>query len=128
MDHSQPVLEARELVKRYSAVTAVQDVGFSIGPGQILGVLGPNGAGKSTIVKMVTGLLDPTRGAVLFHGEKIAGQLGRYKRSMGYVPEAPDLYGFLTGWEYLDLVATLRGLDRRRFREKASAMLQGLTL
>ena len=128
MEHLQPVLEARGLAKRYSAVMAVQDVGFAILPGQILGVLGPNGAGKSTIVKMITGLVDPTRGAVLFHGEKINGQLGRYKQSLGYVPEAPDLYGFLTGWEYLDLVATLRGLSRRRFREKASAMLQGLTL
>jgi ABC-2 type transport system ATP-binding protein len=128
MEHLQPVLEARGLAKRYSAVTAVQDVGFSILPGQILGVLGPNGAGKSTIVKMITGLLEPTRGAVLFHGRRIGEQLARYKQRLGYVPEAPDLYGFLTGWEYLDLVATLRGLGRRRFREKASAMLRDLTL
>jgi ABC-2 type transport system ATP-binding protein len=123
-----PVLEARELSKRYSAVMAVRDVSFSICPGQILGVLGPNGAGKSTIVKMVTGLLEPSRGRVLFHGERIGGDLSAFKRSLGYVPEQPDLYGFLTGWEYLDLVATLRGLPRRTFREKASAMLNGFTL
>ena len=128
MEHAQPVLEARELTKRYSALTAVRDVSFSIRPGEILGVLGPNGAGKSTIVKMITGLLDPTRGAVLFHGERIDGQLARYKQSLGYVPEAPELYGFLTGWEYLDLVATLRGMDRRRFRDKASTLLKALTL
>ena len=73
---------------------------------------------------MITGLLDPTRGAVLFRGERIDADLTRFKQSLGYVPEQPDLYGFLTGWEYLELVATLRGLDRRRFREKASAMLQ----
>ena len=54
-----------------------------------------------------------------------AEQLARYKQSLGYVPESPDLYGFLTGWEYLDLVATLRGLDRRRFREKASGNAAG---
>ena len=51
-----------------------------------------------------------------------------YKRSLGYVPEQPELYGFLTGWEYLEMVATLRGMERRRFRKKASAMLEGLTL
>ena len=102
MMHSEspPVLEARGLAKRYGAVLAVRDIGFSIRAGQILGVLGPNGAGKSTIVKMVTGLLDPTRGAVLFHGERIDGsQLSAFKHRLGYVPEQPDLYGFLTGWE-----------------------------
>jgi ABC-2 type transport system ATP-binding protein len=127
-DDPPPVLEARGLRKRYSAVTAVRDIGFSIRTGQILGVLGPNGSGKSTIVKMVTGMLDPTRGAVLFHGERIEHQLTGFKRRLGYVPEQPDLYGFLTGWEYLDLVATLRGVGRRRFREKAAAMLEGFSL
>jgi len=123
-----PILEARALDKRYGAVPAVRGVSFSIRPGEILGMLGPNGSGKSTIVKMITGLLDPTRGAVLFEGEPIRDDLAAYKRRVGYVPETPDLYGFLTGWEYLDLVATLRGLPPARFREKASAMLQGLTL
>ena len=123
-----PVLEVRALEKKYGAVPAVRGVSLSIRPGEILGVLGPNGAGKSTIVKMVTGLLDPTRGAVLFEGEPIAGDLAHYKRRMGYVPEQPDLYGFLTGWEYLDLVATMRGIPAPRFREKASAMLQGFRL
>jgi len=128
MSHPTVVLEAQELTKRYSAVMAVRDISFTIRRGEILGMLGPNGAGKSTIVKMITGLLEPTRGAVLFHGERIGRELSAFKRRMGYVPEQPDLYGFLTGWEYLDLVATLRGLERRRFREKASAMLEGLTL
>ena len=122
------VLEARELVKRYGAFTAVREVSFRIGPGEILGVLGPNGSGKSTIVKMVTGLLEPSRGAVLFKGGRIGQELAAYKRSLGYVPEQPDLYTFLTGWEYLDLVATLRGLEPRRFREKARAMLEGFML
>ena len=107
--HSPPVLEVRDLAKRYGAIMAVREIGFSISAGEILGVLGPNGAGKSTIVKMITGMVEPTHGAVLFHGERIdGGQLSAYKRRMGYVPEQPDLYGFLTGWEYLDLVATLR--------------------
>jgi ABC-2 type transport system ATP-binding protein len=123
-----PVLEARGLTKRYSAFTAVREIGFAIRPGEILGVLGPNGAGKSTIVKMITGLVEPTRGAVFFEGCRIGDEPGNFKSRLGYVPEQPDLYGFLTGWEYLDLVATLRGLNPRRFREKARAMLEGFTL
>jgi ABC-2 type transport system ATP-binding protein len=120
----EPILEARALAKQYSASTAVRDVSFSISASQVLGLLGPNGAGKSTVVKMVTGLLEPSHGSVLFRGKPIQGDLSEFKRSLGYVPEQPELYGFLTGWEYLDMVATLRRLDRRLFRDKASAMLQ----
>lgn len=123
-----PVLEVRDLAKRYGASLAVRGVSFAIRPGEILGVLGPNGAGKSTIVKMVTGLIEPTHGAVFFQGEPAAGRLTEYKRRLGYVPEQPDLYGFLTGWEYLELVATLRSIERGRFRQKAEAMLEGLSL
>jgi ABC-2 type transport system ATP-binding protein len=123
-----PVLEAREIAKRYGAVTAVREISFAIRPGEILGVLGPNGSGKSTIVKMVTGILEPTRGQVWFQGRRIDQEMSAFKRSLGYVPEQPDLYAFLSGWEYLNLVATLRGLDARTFREKASAMLEGFTL
>ena len=126
--YEPPILEARSLAKRYGGFTAVRDISFSIRPGELLGVLGPNGSGKSTIVKMVTGLIEPSRGQVLFKGERVEGELSDFKRSLGYVPEQPDLYGFLTGWEYLDLVATLRGLARRLFVEKASAMLEAFTL
>ena len=123
-----PILEARGLTKRYGAFTAVRDVGFAIRPGQILGLLGPNAAGKSTIVKIATGLLEPSQGVILFKGRPVGDGLTEYKRSFGYVPEQPELYGFLTGWEYLEMVATLRGMDRRLFRKKAFAMLEGLTL
>ena len=123
-----PVLEARELTKRYGAATAVRDVNFQIDAGEVLGVFGPNGAGKSTIVKMVTGLLEPSRGAVLFRGARIGENLSGFKRSLGYVPEQAELYGFLTGWEYLDFVATLRGLPRRQFRAKAASLLHSFSL
>jgi ABC-2 type transport system ATP-binding protein len=123
-----PLLEASQLSKRYGGFRAVREVSFSIRAGELLGIVGPNGAGKSTIVKMLTGLVAPTGGAVLYRGEPIFRNLSAYKRSMGYVPEQPDLYGFLSGWEYLEMVATLRGLERHRFREKAEAMLEGFTL
>jgi ABC-2 type transport system ATP-binding protein len=123
-----PLVEVRDLVKRYGASPAVRGVSFGIAPGEILGALGPNGAGKSSIVRMLTGLADPTTGSVLFRGRPIGEDLTLYKASVGYVPEQPELYGFLTGWEYLELVATLRGLDTRRFRAKAGAMLENFHL
>jgi ABC-2 type transport system ATP-binding protein len=126
--HSPPVLEVRDLAKRYGAIMAVREIGFAIRAGEILGVLGPNGAGKSTIVKMIAGLVEPTQGTVLFRGETVAGDPVAYKRALGYVPEQADLYGFLTGWEYLEMAATLRGIEEARFRRKAEAMLRALTL
>jgi ABC-2 type transport system ATP-binding protein len=123
-----PLVSARNLVKSYGALTAVQNVSFDIGPGQVLGVIGPNGSGKSTIVKMVTGLLDPTRGDVFFKGRNIREELLDYRQSLAYVPEQSDLYGFLTGWEYVEMVAALRGLDREVFRKRAGALFDAFRL
>ena len=91
---SPAVLEVRNLVKRYSAFFAVRDVSFAIHAGEILGVLGPNGAGKSTIVKMVTGLVEPTTGSVLFRGRPMASDPIAYKRALGYVPNSRISTGF----------------------------------
>jgi ABC-2 type transport system ATP-binding protein len=123
-----PVLEVRNLVKRYSAFTAVRDVSFTIRNGETLGILGPNGAGKSTIVKSICGLIRPSHGSIFFHGENSDTALSQLKRQLGYVPEQPDLYGFLTGWEYLEMVATLRSIPRKQFRAKAAALLEGFGL
>src|ERR1700759_1622236 len=102
-------LEAVHLTKRYASLPAVQDLSFSLRPGQVLGCLGPNGAGKSTTVKMLIGLLQPSSGQVLFNGAEIHSDLVAYRRQLGYVPEEPNLYPYLSGREYLEMVATLRG-------------------
>ena len=122
------ILEARRLTKRYAGLPAVNDVSFSIGPGDILGYLGPNGSGKSTTVKMLTGLLEPTTGEVRFRGSNINDDLSAYKRQLGYAPEEANLYTFLTGWEYLELVGTLREMRAARLKEKAEAMLQDFAM
>ena len=123
-----PIISARNLVKCYGALTAVQNVSFDIRPGQVLGVLGPNGSGKSTIVKMVTGLLDPTQGHVLFRGQNIREGLLDYRQSLAYVPEQSDLYGFLRGWEYVEMVAALRGLNMCDARDTALTLFQAFGL
>ena len=77
------MLEAVQLTKSYASLPAVQDLSFSLRPGQVLGCLGPNGSGKSTTVKMLTGLLQPTRGVVRFDGRNIQDDLTSYRKRLG---------------------------------------------
>jgi ABC-2 type transport system ATP-binding protein len=79
-------LEARGLMKAYTSVPAVSDVSFSLNSGEVLGCLGPNGSGKSTTVRMLTGLLEPTRGEVLCGGKSIQSNLVRLPRTAGLRP------------------------------------------
>src|SRR6266699_5353989 len=122
------MLEAVHLTKRYASLPAVQDLSFSLRPGQVLGCLGPNGSGKSTTVKMLTGLLDPTRGQVLFHGEDIRKDLVGYRKRLGYVPEEPNLYPYLSGREYLEMVGILRGIPQPQLGKKVDNLLALLSL
>ena len=104
------MLEVQGLTKRYSALTAVRDVSFEVRPGEVLGLLGPNGSGKSTTVKMLAGLLQPSAGRVRLDGADVLADVIAYKAQLGYVPEEPHLYSYLTGPEYLQLVGRLRRL------------------
>lgn len=117
------MLEAVHLAKRYSSIPAVDDLSFTLRPGQVLGCLGPNGSGKSTTVKMLTGLLEPTGGTVLFDGHNIQDDLAAYRALLGYVPEEANLYPYLTGWEYLELIATLRGMPHGDLDVKIDSLL-----
>ncbi|HXJ06907.1 MAG TPA: ABC transporter ATP-binding protein [Candidatus Acidoferrum sp.] len=124
----RPMLEARGLTKYYGSVLAVQSIDFSLEAGQVLGYLGPNGSGKSTTVKMLIGLLEPTSGQVLFHGKNIQHDLVGYRKHLGYVPEEANLYPYLTGLEYLELVGTLRGMPPPRMKAKIDAFLELFSL
>jgi ABC-2 type transport system ATP-binding protein len=118
------MLEARNLTKYYSAIAAIRDVSFTLQPGCVLGLLGPNGSGKSTTVSIVTGLIEPSGGQVLFHGQDVRGFMLDYKSKIGYVPEEAYLYTYLTGPEYLSLVGELRGIPRRALAQKIDAFLR----
>ena len=122
------MLEARGLTKYYGSVLAVHNIDFRLEPGQVLGYLGPNGSGKSTTVKMLTGLLEPTDGQVLFEGKSIQHDLVTYRRHLGYVPEEANLYPYLTGLEYLELVGTLRAMPQPRMKSKIDAFLELFSL
>ena len=117
------MLEVRGLTKRYNRVPVVDDVSFRIDPGEICGYLGPNGSGKTTTVRMLTGLLDPSDGAIFFNGQDIRSNLIGYRKRLGYVPEEPHLYPYLSGKEYLELVGRLRSIPERLLATKSEGLL-----
>jgi ABC-2 type transport system ATP-binding protein len=122
------MLEVRSLSKRYRGHPALDHVSFSLRAGEIVGYVGPNGSGKSTTVKIVTGLLEPSEGSVLFEGESIRSQLSRYRACFGYVPEEAHVYTHLSGLEYLQLVGRLRGMPEALIQLKANRLLTLLGL
>jgi ABC-2 type transport system ATP-binding protein len=103
-------------------------VSFVLKAGEVLGYLGPNGSGKSTTVKMVMGMIRPTKGKISFGGRNIHDDLASYRTQLGYVPEEAQLYTHLSGLEYLQLVGRLRGIEERVLDYKARTLLQLLSL
>jgi ABC-2 type transport system ATP-binding protein len=118
------MLEAHRLTKRYFGITAVHDVSFSVRAGEVLGYLGPNGSGKTTTVRIVTAQTEPDTGQVLFHGRPIDEAPREFRERLGYVPEEPYLYPFLTGRGYLELVGGLRGLPAALLEHKINALTE----
>ncbi len=118
------MLEIQGLTKRYNSIAAVDDVSFRIEPGEVYGYLGPNGSGKTTTVKMLTGLLEPSSGGIFLGGRDIRGDLIGYRKRLGYVPEEPHLYPYLSGKEYLELVGRLRSIPERLLTWKTENLLQ----
>jgi ABC-2 type transport system ATP-binding protein len=118
------MLEAQHLIKRFFGVTVVDDVSLAVRPGEIVGYLGPNGSGKTTTVRMLTGLLETTSGSVRFEGRDIAENPIAFRRHLGYVPEEPHLYPFLSGKEHLELVGRLREMPAAPLERKIGALLE----
>jgi ABC-2 type transport system ATP-binding protein len=122
------MLEVKELSKSYRGLPAIDRVSFRVRAGEIVGYVGPNGSGKSTTVKIVTGLLEPNTGQVLFQGESIRNNLQAYRASFGYVPEEAHVYTHLSGLEYLQLVGRLRNMQENLIDLKANRLLSLLGL
>jgi ABC-2 type transport system ATP-binding protein len=122
------MLELQNLSKSYRGIPAIVNLNFRINAGEVVGYLGANGSGKSTTVKIITGLLQPNEGRVLFQGKNIRDDLVSFREALGYVPEEAHLYTYLSGLEYLQLVGRLRGLGERLIQMKANRLLQLLGL
>ena len=125
-----PELHAHRLSKHFAGVRVVKDVDFTLRPGQIVGYLGPNGSGKTTTARMLAGLLEPSSGHVEYDGRDIRDDVVAFRRELGYIPEEPYLYPFLSGREYLQLVGRLRELPERELGAKIDGFLTlfGLTI
>jgi ABC-2 type transport system ATP-binding protein len=121
---SEPIIRVRGLTKRFGDFTAVDALSLSVPTGSIYAFLGANGSGKSTTARIVTGLLEPSRGSVHYRERDIADDPVGYRRRLGYVPEEPSLYGYLSGREYLELIAQLRALPSQVLTEKIPALLR----
>lgn len=104
MEH---IAEVKGLTKRFRDFTAVEDLSFAIGKGEIYGFLGPNGAGKSTTIRMLTGLIHPTAGEVLIDGESFNSNRRRALQQIGAIVERPDMYKYLSAWDNLRIFAKL---------------------
>ncbi len=122
------MLELKNVSKTFRGIPAVWNVSFTLKPGEVLGYLGPNGSGKSTTVKMVIGMIQPTKGKVLFNGKNIHDDLATFRAQLGYVPEEAQVYTHLSGLEYLQLIGRLRGMQEKLIDRKARKLLQLLSL
>ena len=118
-----PDLRATRLSKHFSGVRVVNDVNVTIRPGEVVGYLGPNGSGKTTTARMLAGLLEPSSGIVEYGGRDIRDDLVAFRRELGYIPEEPYLYPFLSGTEYLYLIGRLREIPEALLTTKIEGFL-----
>jgi len=114
--------------KSFGKTKAVDNLNLTVQSGEIRGLLGPNGSGKSTTMKIILGLLKPDAGNVNVCGVDVGSKPVEARSHIGYVPETPFLYEYLTAAEYLDLVGVAYGLDRTDRAKKAGELLQALQL
>ena len=122
------MLELRRVSKAFSGIVAVDQVSFTARPGEVTGYLGPNGSGKSTTMHVIAGLIEATSGDILFNGLPVRRNPTAWKQQLGYVPEEPHLYPYLSGLEYLTMVGQLRNLPSKTTSDQIDGLLRLFSL
>jgi ABC-2 type transport system ATP-binding protein len=125
---TQPILETRGLVKKHGALTAVNDISFSVEEGEIFGLLGPNGAGKSTLIAMLTGLYLPDSGSIRILGCDAVSEVEKIKHLIGIVPQDLALYPALSARENLRFFGEMYGLSGKRLSERVESVLEYVSM
>ena len=120
------MIEVEALTKRYGDFTAIRDVSFSVGRGEVVGFLGPNGAGKSTTMRIVCGCIGATSGHARVGGVDVLERPIEVKRRIGYLPEVPPLYPSMVVEDYVAFAASIKGVERPR--EAAARALERVGL
>lgn len=121
-------VEAEHLTKFYGPIMGLNDLSLTVGAGEVRGLLGQNGSGKSTLLKSLIGLIRPSSGNVKILGRDVQREPMEVRRLVGYVPETPRLYEFLTATEYLDFIADVRGLGYEEKKERITRLIEALDL
>ncbi len=122
------MIEAQGLVKIFGDFIAVSDVAFHVAPGEVVVLLGPNGAGKTTTVRMLSGILRPTRGRAIIAGHDVAEEPIAVRQMVGLLTEFPGLYDRMNPFDYLCFFGALEGLGRARRRARAEELLRRFEL
>ncbi|HLK91034.1 MAG TPA: ABC transporter ATP-binding protein [Polyangia bacterium] len=122
------MIETTGLCKRFGDTRAVEDLSLRIEAGEVVGFLGPNGSGKTTTIRLLMGLLRPSAGRAAILGHDCHADAVALKRDVGYLPDEPFLYPYLTGIETLELVGGLHGLAPAEARRRASTTAERLGL
>ena len=122
------MIQVNGLTKYYGSRPAAKDITFEVDKGEVFGLLGTNGAGKSTTIKMLCGLLKPTRGSIKIGGIDIQKMPLKAKSMMGYLPENPLIYDRLTGAETLELIGKLRKLSDEMIQQRIAYYASSLGL
>jgi ABC-2 type transport system ATP-binding protein len=122
------MIETRGLTKLYRDLTAIEDVTFAVGKGEIVGFLGPNGAGKTTTMKILTGFMPPSRGLARVAGFDVYEAPMEVKRRIGYMPEHPPVYPDLTVHEYLRFVGRLKELKGPKLKDSIARVVETVDL
>ena len=117
------MLELSQVSKHFGSVQAVSDVSFSVGEGEIFALLGPNGSGKTTLTRVIAGLLQPTGGSVRIAGVELAEHPIDAKRHVGYIPDTPEVWGRMTGREFLHFTGALYDMPPTRRAERIDELL-----
>jgi len=116
------------VLKSFGPKVALQDVSFSVPAGQICGLLGPNGAGKTTLFRLLMGILKATQGTILVDGLDAFVDRVAVKRLIGFLPDEPVFYSYLSGREVLELSAAMHGLDVAATMARIEPLMRELRL
>ena len=122
------MIEIKNLYKKYDDITVVDNLSLSVGKGEVLGFLGANGAGKSTTMKMVTGFIEPSSGAIKIKNLLVQESAYEIKKHMGYLPEGAPQYGEMTTLDFLLFIAKIRGIEKNKINESIESAIENLSL
>jgi ABC-2 type transport system ATP-binding protein len=123
-----PLVEVDEVSKSFGAKTALRNVSFSVPSGQICGLLGPNGSGKTTLFRLLMGILKASSGRLLIDSLDAFEDRVAAKRLIGFLPDEPVFYSYLSGREVLELSAAMHGLDVRQTMTRVAPIMAQLRL